>query len=79
MGLPSSSLPVVGDGAAVRLYQAGDGAQRGGLARAVGADQGDDLAVGHLQADAAQRLDAAVGYAQILNLQHLLPPPDMRR
>ena len=55
-------LVVIGDGAAVGLHQTGDGAQGGGLTGAVGADQGDDLAVRHFQTDAAQRLDAAVGH-----------------
>ena len=32
--------------------KAGNGAEGGGFARAVGADQRDDLAVGHLQGDA---------------------------
>ena len=61
-GLAQQLLAVIGDGAAVGLDEAGDGTQRGGLACAVGADQGDDLAVRHLKADAPQGLDAAVGH-----------------
>ena len=37
-------------------------------------DQGDDIAIAHLQTDAAQRLDAAVAHIQVLNLQQRLPP-----
>ena len=44
-----------------------DRAQRGRLARAVRADQRDDLAVVHLERDALERLDAAVGRAQALD------------
>ena len=61
-GLAQQLLIVIGDGAAVGLHQAGDGAQGGGLTGAVGADQGDDLAVRHLKADTPQGLDAAVGH-----------------
>ena len=61
-GLAQQFLIVIGDRTAVGLYQTGDGAQGGGLTGAVCADQGNDLAVRHLQADAPQCLDAAVGY-----------------
>ena len=39
------------DPAFLRRFQAGDAAQRGGLAAAGGAEQGDQLAVGDLEAD----------------------------
>ena len=78
-GIAVQILPVKGDAAALGGQQAGDGVQHRGFPGAVGADQGDDLAVGYPKADAAQRLDAAVRHTQILNLQHLLPPPSMRR
>src|SRR5438445_9095801 len=42
------------------MHQARDGAQRGGLAGAVGPDQGDDLALLDLDRHAAQGLDAPV-------------------
>src|SRR3546814_2940443 len=42
------------DGAAVGLLQSGDRAQKGGLAAAARAEQGDDRARGHVQVDAAQ-------------------------
>ena len=72
-------LAAVVDLAALHFQQAGDGVHGSRFTGTVGADEGDDLAVGYLKADAAQRLDAAVGYAQILNLQHLQPPPNKRR
>jgi len=43
--------------------QSGDRAQRGRLARAVGAEQADQLAGPDLEIDAAQRLDWPVGGA----------------
>ena len=78
-GLAEHLLVVVGDGAGLGLDKAGDGTQRGGFARAVRADEGDDLAVGHLHVNAAQRLNAAVGDLKVLNFKHPLPPPDRRR
>ena len=76
--LPRDRDAVHGDAARIGK-QAERGLHERGLARAVGADQGDDLAVGYLKADAAQRLDAAVGHVQVFNLQHRLPPPNMPR
>ena len=78
-GLAQQLLPIVGDGTAVRLYKARDGAQRGGFTGAVGADERYDLAVRHLQTDAPQGTNAAVGHVEIINLQHRLPPPDKRQ
>ena len=68
--------------AGLRPDQTGDGLQRRGLACAVRADEGDDLAFFDGQVDALDGLDAAVGDDQILDLQnvtHLRPPPDTRR
>ena len=61
------------------FHQSGNGAQRGGFARAVGADEGDDLPLGYLKGDALHGLNAAVAYLQFINLQHRLPPPNMPR
>ena len=61
-GQAQQFLIVVGNRAAVCLHQAGNGTQHGGLACAVGADQGDDLSLRHFQINAAQGLDAAVGH-----------------
>ena len=42
--------------AAAHRHQAGDGLDQGGLAGAVGAQHGDDLAARHLQLDATQNV-----------------------
>ena len=42
------------------MEQAGDGVQRGGLAGAVGADEGDDLPLIDLEGDALDGVDGAV-------------------
>ena len=62
------AVPV--DGAAIGLDQADDGVERGAFARAVGADEGDDLPGGHIKADAAQRVDAAVANRQVFDGEH---------
>ena len=67
------------DTSAGGLYQSGNGTQGGGFARAVGADQSDDLPLGHLKGDALHGLDAAVVDSQIINFQHRLPPPNKPR
>ena len=53
-------------------HQPGDRVEQAGLARAVRADEADDLAVAHLERHAAHGLHAAVGDAYVLNRQH--PP-----
>ena len=50
----------LGDPRIVDAEEAGDGAQRGGLAGAVGAEQRDDLAARDRERDALQRRDGAV-------------------
>ena len=57
------------DGAALDAHQTADGAQRRGLARAVGADEGDDLALLDGEGDALEGLDAAVADFQIRYFQ----------
>ncbi len=52
-----------------RRRQAGDGAQRRRLAGAVGADQRDDLALVDRERDALERLDRAVGGADVLEFE----------
>jgi hypothetical protein len=44
-------------------------AQQRGLARAVGADDGDDLALAHRQVDLVHGLDLAVGDAELLQIE----------
>ena len=49
--------------------------QRGGLARAVGADQGHQLAVAHRQGDTLEGVDRTVKYMQIFDFQHMCSSP----
>jgi hypothetical protein len=56
--------------AAVKAKQAGDRAQRGGLARAVGAQQRDRAALRDREAHAVERQDsAAIGDTELLDLE----------
>ncbi len=77
--LAQQLLPIQGDGTAARLHQSNDGTKGGGLTGAVCANQGDNGAVGNLQGDALNRLNAAIVYNQVFNFKHRFPPPDMRR
>ena len=72
VGLPpmSSSSKVIFAGA--WFEQAGDGAQRGGFAGAVRADERDDFALLDVQRDAGQRFDGAVVYRDVVECKHLL-------
>ena len=63
-------LALEGDGARLGAQQTGDGLQGGGLARAVGADQGDDLPFGHLKGHALDGVDGAVVDVDVIHLQH---------
>ena len=67
-------LAVQRDGAGGGVQQAGDGVQRGGLARAVGADEGHQLAVADGQGDALQGVDSPVKDVQVFDFQHDVPP-----
>src|SRR5205823_10232156 len=58
------------DPALARRRETGDRAQRRGLAGAVGADQGDDLALVDLERDAFQRLDRGVEGVDRLHQEH---------
>ena len=62
-----------------RLIHAGDGVERGGLARAVGADERDDLALVDLKAQVVDGDDAAELHRNIVETQNVLahfsPPP----
>src|SRR5690606_33717771 len=55
--------------------EAGDGPQGGGLARAVGADEGDDLPFLHHQVDAVEGLDGPVVDPEPPHLQQAHDPP----
>ena len=64
------------DRSSLRRDHAGDGQQQGRLAGAVRADDGDDLALGDLERDAAQGDDVAVADVRgPVTLQHARPPP----
>jgi len=63
-----------GDAAAVERIQAGGRAQRGRLAVAVAADEGDDLAGADLQGHVGQRRHAVVADAQVGEDQHQSSP-----
>ena len=63
---------VQGDGALVRDDDPGDRLDQGGLARAVVAHQGDDLALAQVQARAVKRLDGAVPLGDAGSREHLL-------
>ena len=63
-------LAVEGDGAAGGARVAANRHQQRGFSRAVGADQGDDLALVHLQIDAAKRLHRAVERMHAFHRQH---------
>jgi hypothetical protein len=62
-------LPVEEDRAAGGAQQAADGLERGRFARAIGPDDGDDLALVDLEVDAMEGLGVAVGDAKSLDLQ----------
>ena len=57
-----------------RPVDAADGHQGRGFARAVGADQGDDLAVVHAQGNVAQGLNVAVIGVHVAELKHRFLP-----
>ena len=61
------------DRAAVGLDDPRDGAQQRRLAGAVGAEQGDDLALVHLEVDVEQHLHAAVADVEVADEEQLRP------
>ena len=68
-GIAGEWLAVEGDLAADGLEEAGEGAQGGGLAGAVGADEGDDLAGVDAEGDALDGFDLAVGDPEVLDFE----------
>ena len=66
IGVIGNGLTVYGDGAAVRLVDAGKVADDGGLACAVGSHQTIHSALGHGKAEVVQRLKAAEGLGHIV-------------
>jgi hypothetical protein len=70
MGGQAGDVPALEqDAAGRRAMQAGDGAEEGGLAGAVGADDGDGLAGVEPQADVGQRLQLAMPDGQPGNFE----------
>ncbi len=65
--------PCTGRRRVLGCEQAGNGLQGGGLTRTVGADQGDDLALVHLEGDVLYGVDVAVIDVDVIHLQHGLP------
>jgi hypothetical protein len=58
------------DASARRPVHAGDGADERGLAGAIGADNGDDGALGDVERDTVERLRVAVEDVEILDPEH---------
>ena len=67
-GLAARGPAVNEDVALPRRQQADDGLEQGRFARAVGAEQSDDLAGAHVQTDAVDNLQAAITASQIFDL-----------
>jgi len=63
------ALAQVFDVAGLHAERPGDGLHGGGFARAVGADQRDQLFLAHFHVDALDRLDAAVRHLQATDFQ----------
>ncbi|MOA43289.1 hypothetical protein D3C78_1654280 [compost metagenome] len=60
------------DLASRRLGQVVDAAQQGGLARSRGAQDHDELALGHAQTDVVQRHEVAVALGEVADLDHFI-------
>ena len=58
------------DRALFRRQDTADGVERRRFARAVGADEGDDLALLHCQGNALQRVDAVVVGVDVFECEH---------
>jgi ABC-type branched-subunit amino acid transport system ATPase component len=69
---------VEGDAAAARTHRTSDGFQQGGFARAVGARDTNDFALGDVDGDVGDRDKSLIGGGQITRRQHG-DPPGMRQ
>ena len=69
LGRPPIVFAAEGDRPAAGAFDARDRAQRRGLARAVRADDADELALPDFEIDLPHRFDAAVGDLQVLDLE----------
>jgi hypothetical protein len=63
------------DAAGTRLLEQVQTAQEGTLARARGADHGDDLAARNVRADVTQHRDIAIALGQFFDMYHSFTPP----
>ena len=54
----------------LRVHEAGNGLQNGGLTGAVGTDQRHDLSLAHFKGNALDGMDGAVINVHIFNFQH---------
>jgi hypothetical protein len=64
-GQAGYQLPAEPDLACGGRNKAGDGVERGGLARAIRADQGDKAAFGHIEGDVGNSDKVTVGDGEI--------------
>jgi hypothetical protein len=63
------------DGSGVGFLQSDDGIEQRRLARPVGPDEAEDLALRHVEADVAERLQAAEPLGQVFQRQNRLRHP----
>jgi len=63
-------VPTDDDSAGIGGIEPGEDLEQGGLARAVGPDQREDLALGDLKAEPAQRVESAEADREVANLEH---------
>ena len=75
LGGPAGDRLAVEADLAAHPHHAADRAQRRRLAGAVGAEQGDDAALGKLEVEPVQRLALPVKGAQAMHLEHHRPRP----
>ena len=69
-------LTVEPDGSFIRLIYTGNQAEQCGFARTVDSDKAEYRTVIHLQVQAVQYLMRTEGFLQLINLKHVMHPPD---
>ena len=82
IGVVEHVLPADRDAARIRCSQADGALDGGGLPRAVGAKQAEDLPLADGDAHPAERFDLVVAFGQVLDLKlrrHLMQHPHRRR
>ena len=63
-------LAVIPDVATIGIHNAQNQIQQGGLAAAGGAQNGDDLPIGHLERNVLQHRHAIIGFLDVIQFQH---------